>query len=185
MKRRRSIVLALLALPILGEHTNAGQSLVWKTEAELVLESEPTDCLPDDEECQNSDHVSYVSRSHYGRKYFLTYEEASRAYVSFDASLDDNHDVQFVFALEQIAPGAFDWGGIEEHGTFKPLYVVKRFYDPEFDWSQEMVDRTKYGLLVWRLSSDNPKSATVLISDAGLENAKARLLAEADYTNRK
>jgi hypothetical protein len=181
MIRRRAFSAAMLAMPFLGRRSNAKQTLVWKTEAELVVESKPEECLPDDEECQSSHHVSYVSRSQYGRRYYLTYEEASRAYISFDAGLLDNRDVQFVFALEQLAPGAFDWGGIMEGGKFKPLYVIKRFYDPYFDYGTDQVDTSKSGLYVWKLSDPLGKGRSETIGMAGAENANARELAEKDF----
>lgn len=155
--------------------------LVWKTETSFLKELGPLgECKADDDECLQADHVGYASISHYGRTYYLTYEEAHRAYVSFDASLEENRDTQFVFSLEQIAPGAFDWGGIIENGKFKPLYVIKRFYEPGFDWSADHVDRNKSGLYVWRLS--NPPTASITESiGLATENAKARELAENDF----
>ena len=184
--KRRTILLGLFVLPLTVTPSLAKPPLVWKTETEFAQELQTSEeCKPDDGECQEADHISYVSRSHFGRSYFLTYEEGVRAYISFDAGLDENRDVQFVFASGQLAPGAFDWGGVEEQGAFKPLYVLKRFYDPEFDWSTDNIDSSKSGLFVWRLSSAQPESPTVPLGNAGPDNAKARAMAEADYAKLK
>ena len=180
MKSKLVGVLAI-TISLLATAANADETLIWKTETTFAKELGPLgECKPDDEECLQADHVGYASISHYGRTYYLTYEEASRAYVSFDASLDNDPQAQLIFALGQIAPGAFDWGGIMDGGQFKPLYVIKRFYDPEFDWSDD-VDPAKSGLFVWRLSEAPGKGRSEMIGMAGVENAKARKLAETDF----
>lgn len=156
--------------------------LVWKTEPDFAKELGPLgECKPDDGECQEADHVGYKKISHYGRTYFLTYEEAVRAYVSFDALLNDNRDAQHVFAADQLAPGAFDWGGVMDGAKFKPLYVIKRFYDPGFDYSYEKVNQKKSGLFVWRLSKVPGQGASEMIGMAGANTAKARKFAEKDF----
>jgi hypothetical protein len=178
------ILLILLAL--FNINAQAAESLIWKTETTFAKEIEPQGkCKENDDECLQADHVGYASVSHYGRTYYLTFEEASRAYVSFDALLDDNPDVQFVFSIEQVTSGAIDWGGIENNGAFRPLYAVKRVYDPDYDWGETGVDRSKSGLIVWRLSTDKPPSPTVMLGNAGPENAKARAMAEADFAAQK
>ena len=180
----RLFLLALTVLISLAPQSYS-KSLIWKTETKfakkLALSGE---CKPDDEGCLEADHVAYASVSHYGPKYYLTYEEAVRAYVSFDATLDNNRQVQTIFAVDQIAPGAFDWGGIIEGGKFKPLYVVKRFYDPGFDYSTDKVNKSKTGLYVWRLSPATGKGNSDMIGMAGAQIEKARALAENDFSLR-
>ncbi len=163
-------------------HCLAAEKLIWKTEVSLaeVLETS-VECKPDDSECFQSDHVSYEYVSHYGRRLYLTYEEASRVYLSFDAPLDVDPDSQHSFAYGQVAHGAYDWGGILQGGKFKPLYAIKRFYDPGFDYSADKVDQTKSGLYVWRLSALAGKGRSETIGMGGAENSKARALAENDF----
>ncbi len=155
--------------------------LIWKTEAELEELKVPEDeCKEEEPGCGHFVHHVYVSR--YGRRYFMSYAEGTRAHVSFDRALVEDQDQasQIQYSAEQIAPGAFDWGGVVENGKFKPLYVIKRFYEPGFDWSADHVDRNKSGLYVWRLS--NPPAARITESiGLATENAKARELAVSDF----
>jgi hypothetical protein len=180
-------VIALFATLIIVPATNAQavETLLWKTESIFAKEIGPLgECQAEDHECTEADHVGYESVSHYGRTYYLTYEEASRAYVSFDAPLDKDleHEKQFTFAMGQIAPGAFDWGGIMNGTKFMPLYVIKRFYDPYFNYSTDNPDHTRSGLYVWRLSKVPGEGKSVLIGLAK-NNAIARKLAEKDFSN--
>jgi hypothetical protein len=172
-------VIAFLFSASLG---SAAEKLIWKTETDFAKELGPLgECKPDDSACQEADHVGYKKISHYGRTYFLTYEEAVRAYVSFDAPLDVNRDAQQVFASDQLAPGAFDWGGVMDGAKFKPLYVIKRFYDPKFDYSYDKVNQKKSGLFVWRLSRNLGQGSSIMIGMAGGDTAKARKFADRDF----
>jgi hypothetical protein len=157
------------------------ETLIWKTETKVAKEIAPSDeCAPDDGECLQADHVKHEAVSHYGRSYYVTYEEAVRAYVSFDGPLDSNRPAQTVFATDQIREGAFDWGGIMVEGQFKPLYVIKRFYDPGYDWSGH-VDQGKSGLFVWRLSAAPGNGQSEMIGMAGAGNDAARAFAEKHF----
>jgi hypothetical protein len=150
--RCSSFVFVLLAM--FNISAQAAEKLIWRTETEFAQEIGPLgECKEDDDECIGADHVGYISVSHFGRTVYVTYEEASRVYISFDASLDADRDAQFGFVMGQLAPGAYDWGGVMEGGQFKPLYVIKRIYDPGFDYSTDAVDTSKSGLMVWRLSA--------------------------------
>lgn len=162
--------------------THATETLIWKTEAAFVQTLKTTEeCKADEEECMQVDHVGYAHVSHYGRTLYETTEEAHRIYVSFDAPLESDREVQAMFALMQLASGAVDWGGVMVEGKFKPLYAIKRFYDPGFDWSEDDVDQSKSGLYVWRLSEVPGKGRSVIIGMAGPQNTKARGMAEDDY----
>jgi hypothetical protein len=182
----KQFFLALIILVAAASSCHA-EKLVWKTETDFEKEIGPSgECSPKDEQCIQADHVAYASISHYGRTVYLTYEEASRAYVSFDLSLDSDvkRESQSTFAMAQIAPGAFDWGGVIEGAMFKPLYVIKRFYDPGYDYSYDKVDQTKSGLVVWRLSETPGRGRSVTIGEVS-ENAEARAVAERDFAERQ
>jgi hypothetical protein len=162
-------------------HCLAAEKLIWKTELDFAqVQQTSVECKPDDSECFQADHVSYEYVSHYGRRLYLTYEEASRVYLSFDAPLDVDPDAQRAFAYGQEAHGAYDWGGIMQSGKFTPLYAIKRFYDPDFDYGYD-IDKTKSGLHVWRLSDGSGNGRSEIIGMAGAENSKARALAENDF----
>jgi hypothetical protein len=179
----RLIGILFILLPMFEASAKAAESLIWKTETTFAKEIVPPECKPDDDECLEDHHISYSSISHYGRTYFLTYEEGTRTYVSFDAPLEVNPDAQLMLAAGQIAPGAFDWGGVMEGTQFKPFYVIKRFYDPGFDYSYDKVDQTKSGLYVWRLKAAPGQERSVVIGMPGTENVKARELAEKDFAS--
>ena len=159
------------------------KTLIWKTEKELGESKQlRMDCDPDkDDECHN---VLYASSSKYGRILFITYQESARAYISFDESPVKNWQKQYLFDIRQLAPGAIDWGGVMEGGNFNPLYAVKRFYDPGFDYSTDNVNQSKSGLYVWRLSPATGKGNSDMIGMAGAQVEKARALAEKDFSSR-
>jgi hypothetical protein len=159
----------------------SAEELLWKTEAEIRDVSPPrAECKIDDDPCLQADHVQYVFQSIYGKRLYLTYEEGVRAYVSFEGELDGPfRDGQIQLHAEQLAPGAYDWGGVMRHGRFEPLYVIKRFYDLEFNYSRDNPDQTKSGLLIWKLARTNGPKQELLGS--GKSNVQARALAEQDY----
>jgi hypothetical protein len=181
--RANFFLLAGLVLATLSTSAEAA-SLIWKTETAFLSEKRTSDeCRLDDGECLSADHVSYVYKSHYGGTVYLTYEEAFRAILSFDKSLDLDADrgAQFVFQIRQLAPGAYDWGGVLENGTFRPLYVIKRFYDLGFDYSTDEPDTSKSGLIVWSLSRGTQGESSAHTIGTAISNAQARRLAEQDF----
>jgi hypothetical protein len=112
---------ALCGLPV----SAIAKELVWKTDATLGARVKLETCDPNiDTSC--GDHVAYASVSIHGVNYYTT--------IFMDGVMQSNGfgtvpNAALTLPLVTVHDGAFDWGGVEENGVFKPLYVVKRFHN--------------------------------------------------------
>lgn len=174
----KNTLIAIGVMLAASTQCSEAKTLEWKTEADFVEVQELPSCDPNvDRGC--GDHVPYRLTSKYGVNYYLTFFEGVRAGVGFGTA--DNQ--AWHGDASALHAGAFDWGGIERNGSFKPVYVIKRFYVR--DLVDEFVPDDRTVLVIFRLL-DNGKSCVV--DTNGQEttmNAVARAWARQDFKNPK
>ncbi len=146
------------------------ETLVWKTEAELESMTELPGCDPDtDDNCHDS--VAYIGRSKFGVNVYITYFEGVRMQIGFGSPANGSS----IYLAGQMHAGAYDWGGQVIDGVFKPLFVIKRFY--EADLEKYQADTSKTYLSIFKLKQDSP-SCAISTGEGTVDNATARRLAE-------
>jgi hypothetical protein len=150
------------------------EALVWKTEAELGARAQLPGCDPE-KEANCGDSVSYVSRSRHGVNEYLTYFEGVRAQIGFGSKPNNATMV----LTGQIHAGAYDWGGVESGGVFKPRVVIKRFYEMTQD-GEVAADKSKTQLLLFLLKNDGTSCVLPTI-EATENNLMARKRAERTF----
>jgi hypothetical protein len=164
---------------------SSAQNLVWKTEVELGEPEELPHCdIKTDYPCH--DYVPYRQTSKYGQNYYLTYFEGVRAGIGFGTV--DNQVNQWSIAA--LHPGAFDWGGYEENGAFRPKYVIKRFYFFNWDgqrdpWETKRDPSAKSYLQIFRLLADGTSCMFDSNRSWTAVNSVAREWAQRDSQNPK
>ncbi len=149
------------------------ESLVWKTEAELDSMTELPGCDPDtDDNCHDS--VAYIGRSKFGVNVYITYFEGVRMQIGFGSPPNGSS----MYLAGQMHAGAYDWGGRVIDGVFKPMFVIKRFYQADLEKFE--ADTNKTYLSIFRLKQDGTSCAVP--TDATIaDNATARKLAESAF----
>jgi hypothetical protein len=163
--------LALFLIATFSAPTFAGE-LVWKTEVERPEAKELPNCdIEKDKDC--SDSVPYLEISEFGANMYLTYFEGVRAGIGFGSK--PNQATQF--ASEQLHPGGYDWGGTVSGKKFKPLYVIKRFYEYE--------SRAKTFLIAFRLLENGTSCVVDLKGKETSSNSQIRALVEKDFKSPK
>lgn len=165
-------ILTLVLGYILFATAARAEALVWKTEAELQSMTEVPGCDPDkDADCH--DVVKYAGLSTFGTKVYITYYEGVRMQLGFGMPPDGYGSI---YLAGQLHPGAYDWGGRVVDGVFKPVFVIKRFYEADLETFQANVNKTY--LTIFRLM-DGAAACAITTQDDIVDNAKARQLAEA------
>jgi hypothetical protein len=168
MRRFIVFVVALFLLPVGAE----AKALVWKTEATLGARVKLETCDPNiDTSC--GDHVPYASASIHGVNYYTT--------IFMDGVMQSNGfgtvpNSALTLPLVTVHDGAFDWGGVEENGVFKPLYVIKRFYNN--DETLQRLDTT--ALYIFRLMPDGTSCQIAMPETLLTVNEEARGWTEKD-----
>ncbi len=154
----------LFAQPMLAEE------LTWKTIPEFGRAIELPGCDVVQEGC--GDHVSYLQKGPFGVNYYLTYFEAVRAGVGYGRR--DNQSWYGPASL--LHPGAIDIGGTVSGLSFRPRYVVKRFYDYDEASDSARLDQTH--LLVFKLLDDGTSCIAETGGNSTAINEVARKQAE-------
>ncbi len=170
----KKIIFAVVFLMTVCTSAYAEQ-LIWKTEKSLGKAKQLASCDPaKDTACP--DTVPYVRTSKFGVKIFETYHEGTRITFSFNGKDEDG----FTVATDQVHPGGYDWGGVMVNGKFKPLYMIKRFY--EYD-TTGVVNTARSELTVLRVLK-NGKSCGIDLGKAVVtDNLVARQFAEKNFAN--
>lgn len=164
-------LVVVLILTLLFTTPSVAEGLVWKTEPLFEkIEPLPTCDMEKEENCH--DIVPYIARSQFGVNMYFTYYEGTRFQLGFGTRPNEHGG----FATAQNHPGEYDWGGIEVDGVFKPIVVIKRFFDLGFDWGQLPIDKTKTALMIFRLAEDG--TSCIVSSELTNDNATARKWAE-------
>lgn len=150
------------------------KELVWKTENKLGEPVELPRCNPEkDANC--GDHVPYVAKSQYGVNYYYTYIDGTMLSHGFGTTQNSS----LTLPASANHEGAYDWGGVEENGTFKPLYVIKRFYNTD----EDMQKLKTTGLYLFRLMPDGTSCQVKMPETLFTVNEQARAWVEKDADN--
>jgi hypothetical protein len=167
MKHFLFAAFALCLVPSVAE----AKELIWKTEAKLAAAETLKTCDPNtDASC--GDHVAYAAKSAFGVTYFYTYIDGTMLSHGFGTVQNSS----LTLPAAAVHEGAFDWGGVEENGVFKPLYVVKRFHN-----NDETLQRSEgTALYMFRLMPDGTSCQIDMGGNAFTDTAEARAWVEKD-----